>query len=87
MDKTMSGFTRISLDGSWEFQFDPSDGQDPNALAEWRLAQVPMPWQAQFSDLRGPAGSPGIDAVLPGRVLDRELICISVRSTTMPRFG
>ncbi len=52
----MSGFTRLSLDGSWEFQFDPSDGQSPNALAEWRLAQVPMPWQAQFSDLRGASG-------------------------------
>ena len=52
----MSAFARISLDGSWEFQFDPSDGQSPNALAEWRVAQVPMPWQAQFSDLRGASG-------------------------------
>ena len=42
----------ISLDGVWEFQIDPSDGWDAAQITEWRAAAVPMPWQAQFDDLR-----------------------------------
>ena len=39
---------RLSLDGSWEFRH-ASDGV-------WRTATVPMPWQAQFADLRYESG-------------------------------
>lgn len=48
----MTTRTRISLDGAWDFQMDPSRGSDVAAIQEWRTAQVPMPWQAQFDDLR-----------------------------------
>ena len=44
--------TRISLDGAWDFQLDPNDGADIAANQEWRTAEVPLPWQAQFDDLR-----------------------------------
>jgi hypothetical protein len=44
--------TRFSLDGPWDFQLDPDDGHDISAIREWRTATVPMPWQAQFEDLR-----------------------------------
>ena len=37
-----------SLDGEWEFR--------TNAEASWRTAQVPMPIQAQFEDLRDFSG-------------------------------
>ena len=39
---------RISLDGAWRFAH-ASDGA-------WRDATVPMPWQAQFADLRHASG-------------------------------
>ncbi len=39
---------RLSLDGPWEFRH-ASDGV-------WRTATVPMPWQAQFADLRYESG-------------------------------
>jgi beta-galactosidase/beta-glucuronidase len=48
----MNDETIIQLDGAWDFQIDPSDGDDVCAIATWRTAQVPMPWQAQFDDLR-----------------------------------
>ena len=48
----MTTRTRISLDGAWDFQLDPDDGADITAIQEWRTAQVPLPWQAQFDDLR-----------------------------------
>jgi len=47
---------QLSLDGAWDFQIDPSDGDDVRAIQTWRTAQVPMPWQAQFDDLRGYSG-------------------------------
>ena len=43
---------RIALDGVWDFQIDPSDGTDVAQMSEWRSATVPLPWQAQFEDLR-----------------------------------
>ena len=39
---------RLSLDGPWEFRH-ASDGV-------WRTATVPMPWQAEFADLRYESG-------------------------------
>ena len=47
---------RISLDGTWEFQVDSGDYKDASHIQEWRSAEVPMPWQAQFSDLRNTSG-------------------------------
>ncbi len=47
---------RISLDGTWDFQIDPSAGFDASAIRAWRTAIVPMPWQAQFEDLRQTSG-------------------------------
>ena len=52
----MSFRNRIALDGSWQFQIDPSGGQEVAAIQEWRTAQVPLPWQAQFDDLRHTSG-------------------------------
>lgn len=40
------------LDGLWDFQIDPSDGSDVAEIRDRRTATVPMPWQAQFDDLR-----------------------------------
>ncbi len=48
---------RLSLDGVWQFQFDPTDLAELKDLAEWREAHVPMPWQAEFEDLREQAGT------------------------------
>src|SRR5262245_35803272 len=48
---------RLSLDGVWRFQFDPSDMAELKDLLEWREAHVPMPWQAEFEDLREQAGT------------------------------
>lgn len=52
----MSVRRRISLDGAWQFQVDPTGEHDVNAIQHWRTAQVPMPWQAQFEDLRHSSG-------------------------------
>lgn len=38
----------ISLDGDWQFQHQTD--------TVWRTAHVPLPWQAQFADLRQSAG-------------------------------
>ena len=38
----------VSLDGAWKFQH-ATDGA-------WRIANVPMPWQAEFPDLRHESG-------------------------------
>ena len=48
---------QISLDGAWDFQIVPSDGDDILSIKAWRSAQVPMPWQAQFDDLRKYSGT------------------------------
>lgn len=48
--------THISLDGAWQFQIDPNAGDDAAAIESWRTAIVPMPWQAQFDDLRHYSG-------------------------------
>ena len=45
---TTPGRTTISLDGKWAFRH----GDGP-----WREAVVPMPWQAQFEDLRQVSGT------------------------------
>ncbi|MEZ4616920.1 MAG: glycoside hydrolase family 2 TIM barrel-domain containing protein [Caldilineaceae bacterium] len=52
----MSARTRFALDGRWQFQHDPTAGNEVSAITEWREAQVPMPWQAQFADLRHRSG-------------------------------
>lgn len=46
----------IDLDGTWEFYFanDAIIGLDQ--VSAWRPCSVPMPWQAQFDDLRNAAG-------------------------------
>ena len=46
----------ISLDGTWEFQVDLEEDFDASQIREWRSAVVPMPWQAQFEDLRNTSG-------------------------------
>lgn len=51
------GRQRFSLDGIWQFQFDPTDLAELKDLVEWREAHVPMPWQAEFEDLREQAGT------------------------------
>ena len=38
----------VSLDGRWQFRHE--------SFADWREADVPMPWQAQFADLRNSSG-------------------------------
>lgn len=48
---------QLSLDGAWDFQIDPNDGDDIFAIKTWRTAHVPMPWQAQFDDLRNFSGT------------------------------
>lgn len=44
--------THISLDGDWLFQVDPENHSDWQTITAWRTASVPLPWQAQFDDLR-----------------------------------
>ncbi len=56
----MNSRKRISLDGTWLFQIDPTDRtsiEDIQTIEVWREAQVPMPWQAQFDDLRLTSGT------------------------------
>ena len=48
---------RIDLDGTWQFQIDPTHQADRGALTDWRTATVPLPWQAQFDDLRHTSGT------------------------------
>ncbi len=45
---------RICLDGAWKFQIasNKSHYDTPETIDTWRQIQVPMPWQAQFDDLR-----------------------------------
>lgn len=48
------------LDGIWDFQIDPTNAwtvSDLVSVKEWRQAQVPLPWQAQFDDLRHTSGT------------------------------
>ena len=48
---------RISLDGSWDFQINSGDDTDAmTPSTPWRSVIVPMPWQAQFEDLRETSG-------------------------------
>ncbi len=52
----MKNRTRISLDGPWSFQIDPSSTASIDAISTWREAKVPLPIQAQFDDLRNYSG-------------------------------
>lgn len=70
----------VSLDGTWAFAVDSAGAftaADVYERAHWREAEVPLPWQAQFPDLRAyhgvawyrrtveaPALGPGQTAVL-----------------------
>lgn len=71
----MSFRNRISLDGSWQFQIDPTGGHEIGAIQEWRTAQVPLPWQAQFEDLRHTSGvgwyrrTFALEPLAPGQLL------------------
>ena len=47
---------RVSLDGAWDFLINPDDTSDATPVGEWRSAIIPMPWQAQFEDLRNTSG-------------------------------
>ncbi len=55
----MSARQRIALDGPWHFYFDEigkaKSGQLPPP-GDWRRITVPMPWQAQFEELRNRGG-------------------------------
>ncbi len=57
LNKRYSCNNQISLDGPWDFQFDPADSADVAAITTWRTAKVPLPWQAQFDDLRQASGT------------------------------
>ena len=46
---------RVVLDGAWDFQLSSYVSDIPPS-DEWRGAVVPMPWQAQFEDLRHASG-------------------------------
>jgi hypothetical protein len=46
----------ISLDGQWDFFFGGDERVAIDAVPAWRSYLVPMPWQAQFADLRDRAG-------------------------------
>ncbi|MFT3890913.1 MAG: glycoside hydrolase family 2 TIM barrel-domain containing protein [Anaerolineales bacterium] len=48
---------KLSLDGTWDFQFDPQFDKDATPQGEWRSILVPSPWQAQFDDLRNSSGT------------------------------
>jgi hypothetical protein len=55
----MSFRHRLDLDGVWQFQIDPTNQLTHTTLqkvSQWRTAQVPLPWQAQFDDLRHTSG-------------------------------
>jgi hypothetical protein len=54
--KDMTTEQHLSLDGVWDFQIDPNGGDDILSIKAWRAAQTPMPWQAQFDDLRQYSG-------------------------------
>ncbi len=47
---------RLSLDGPWRFHFDSTGELAVHQIRRWRTAYVPMPWQAQFPDLREATG-------------------------------
>lgn len=49
--------SRISLDGIWDFQVSAKENIAMPQAQGWRLAVVPMPWQAQFEDLRNTGGT------------------------------
>ena len=64
----MSFRQRFSLDGQWQFQFDAANCSmqaEVPATGAWRTAIVPLPWQAQFDDLRHSSGT-GIRAIRRG---------------------
>lgn len=46
----------ISLDGTWEFRFDPEGRASGDAVEPARAIQVPAPWQSQFADLHLASG-------------------------------
>ncbi|MCB0159024.1 MAG: beta galactosidase jelly roll domain-containing protein, partial [Caldilineaceae bacterium] len=52
----MNTRTRHDLDGVWQFTLTDTITPTPPADAVWRAAVVPMPWQAQFDDLRHATG-------------------------------
>lgn len=47
---------RLSLEGTWQFYFDPTGQRAVTDIRDWRRAYVPMPWQAQFPDLHESTG-------------------------------
>ena len=61
----MNTRTRHDLDGVWQFAFTDTITPTPPADAAWRAAVVPMPWQAQFDDLRHAAGVGWYERTLP----------------------
>ena len=63
----MNSRTQLSLDGVWQFYFDIKGNATPEEISDWRQAQVPMPWQAQFEDLREQGGDDDGLPVLPVR--------------------
>ena len=47
-DQSPNQLKSISLDGQWDFRHESDGG--------WRKANVPLPWQAEFADLRHVSG-------------------------------
>lgn len=55
MVSPMASAQALSLDGEWQFAVDSSAAfsiDNVRKHASWRTAQVPLSWQAQFTDLR-----------------------------------
>jgi hypothetical protein len=66
--KAKSHRSRIELDGPWQFLFDSDRSVTLDRLDEidgWRTAQTPMPWQAQFDDLRLASGTAWYRRAIP----------------------
>ncbi len=75
---------RISLDGEWDFQIDTNDLGEVSAIQDWRTAIVPMPWQAQFEDLRHTSGTAWYRRHF---VVDRNWLETAVSQTAILHFG
>ena len=55
-DATIHERTEYILGRNLEFQVDLDEDFDASQIREWHSAVVPMPWQAQFEDLRNTSG-------------------------------
>ena len=63
-----SNRTTVSLDGEWQFSHE-TDGK-------WRQILVPMPWQAQFDDLRQSFGTATYRRAFAGRAVGPDQVVV-----------